>query len=225
MQWLCSVDPLHVATLMTRSPPPSLQLEHVCDLPCSSTRMRTGSCTWPTVERTVWAELKRDYELVPLTLQCVCVCPPITCTMCTAYTDKSCYNIFSVYICPCIIFMACVNMLLSWLHHYGNLRLWLITEEVWQPRVKGNVLHTHSLGVKVQYNVERVCGWHADVVPPLDWSCIIRFASTWQQGLSLLLKLSQLSECLFYKSQLQIAHTKIEIHSTKISKKSLKNYL
>ena len=61
--------------------------------------MRTGSCTWPTVERTVWAELKRDYELVPLTLcVCVCVCPPITCTMCTAYTDKSCYNIFSMIV-------------------------------------------------------------------------------------------------------------------------------
>ncbi len=30
-------------------------------------------------------------------------------------------------------------------------------EEVRHPRVKGNVLHTHSLGVKVQYNVE--CVW------------------------------------------------------------------
>ncbi len=33
-------------------------------------------------------------------------------------------------------------------------------EEVRHPRVKGNVLHTHSLGVKVQSNVEcvYVCG-------------------------------------------------------------------
>ena len=64
--------------------------------------MRTGSCTWPTVERTVWAELKRHYELVPPNPVCVCV-STITCTMCTAYTDKSCYNIFSLYICPCIV--------------------------------------------------------------------------------------------------------------------------
>ena len=36
--------------------------------------MRTGSCPWPTVERTVWAELKRHYELVPPNPVCVCVC-------------------------------------------------------------------------------------------------------------------------------------------------------
>ncbi len=32
----------------------------------------------------------------------------------------------------------------------------IIPEEVRRPRVKGNVLHTHSLGVKVEYNVECV---------------------------------------------------------------------
>ncbi len=47
------------------------------------------------------------------------------------------------------------------------------SEEVRHPRVKGNVLHTHSLGVKVQYNVECVCGWHAVVVPPLIVGTII----------------------------------------------------
>ncbi len=42
---------------------------------------------------------------------------------------------------------------------YDHLNIvWLDPEEVRHPRVKGNVLHTHSLGVKVQYNVECVCG-------------------------------------------------------------------